>query len=383
MAIDLLVTDKNLVIQGDPLSGWTDLSCTLKFNEPAAGSVTVPAHDEFVAELQSGRRLVVMRDEEIWCAGPIEEPQEGEWSVDGQAAPGQVQIRFSDDLARVAGYVTYPAPGSAFASQVTATDNVRTFTATNAEAIIRTLVSENCGPTALAARRIEQFGLGALASVGSATSITTRFEALLDVCRTVASGDGLGFRTVQDGDDILFEVYEPTDRSATARFSTELGNLRMIRYKISAPVATSELVIGGDTGSRAYVEVTSGAATPWWRAEKVIDQTGTTNANGELTQAGNAGLAEDGPTVSLETVTVDTEDLKAGRDYTLGDRVSVILPTGVEVEDIVRAITLTATPDGGEQVTTQVGTPDATTNRRMVRQIHEHARRLGRIETRR
>ena len=381
--LQLLVTDKNLVVLGDPLDGWTDLTCELRFNEPASGSVSIPARPEVEELLQPGNRLVVIRDGDIWCAGPLEEPQAFEWSVDGEQDPGFVKAAFSDDLARVAGYVTYPAPASTFASQVTATDNLRTITATNAEVIIRTLINENCGPGALTARRIEQLALGALASVGTNTSISTRFEPLLDVCRTVASAGGLGFRTRQSGDDILFEVYDPADLSATARFARDLGNLRSLSFTLAAPAATSELVMGGDAGSRAYVEVASGAATPWYRAEKLLDQSGTTNANGELTQAGTAALVEDDPTVALSTVTVDTEDLQAGRDFQLGDRVSVVLPSGLEVADIVRTIRLDATPDGGEQVTSVVGSGDATTERRIVRQIQELARRLGRVETRR
>jgi hypothetical protein len=61
--------------------------------------------------------------------------------------------------------------------------------------------------------------LDTLAGVGSNTSISTRFEPLLDVCRTVAAKDGLGFRTRQVGSQIKFGVYAPADRTATARFS--------------------------------------------------------------------------------------------------------------------------------------------------------------------
>jgi Siphovirus ReqiPepy6 Gp37-like protein len=387
MAIDLLVTDRNLIVQGDPLDGWTDLQATLRYNEPGPGSVTLPAWPEYMQLLQPGNRLVVIRDGEIWSAGPMEIPQDYSWGVGGdvnEPDPGKVVLNFADDLARVAGYITYPDPTKTFSAQATATDAVRQITATNAETIIRTLVNENCGPGALAPRRIEQLALGAVAGVGSNTAISTRFEALLDACRTVAATDGLGFRTRQDmaAGRIVFEVYASTDRTATARFSAGLGNLRSVQYKMSAPTATAELVQGGDTGTRAYVEVNSGAATDWYRVEKLVDQSGTTNANGELTQAGTLEFGNDNPTASLATVTVDTEDLQAGRDFGLGDRVTIELPTGLEVADVVRAITLTATPDGGELVTSVIGTPDATTSSATVQVIRNLARRLGRLEAR-
>lgn len=379
MAIQLLVTDQNLVVQGDPLAGWTDLRCERRFNRPASGSVTLPAQPEYMAQLQPGNRLVVIRDGVIWCAGPLEVPQDFEWTAG--AGPGAVTVAFSDDLARVAGYITYPNPAASFSAQATGTDAVRQITTTNAETIIRTLVDENCGPGSLAARQIPSLALDTVAGVGTNTSISTRFEPLLDACRTVASHDGLGFRTRQDGAQILFGVYAPADRTATARFSAGLGNLRSVAFRYSAPTATSELVQGGDTGSRVYVEAASGDAATWYRVEKLLDQTGTTSTS-ELTQAGGLAFGEDGAQASLSTVTVDTPDLRAGVDFGLGDLVTVELPTGLEVADLVRAIRLEATPNSGELVTSVVGSSDETSARQTVRVVRQLGRRLGRLEAR-
>jgi hypothetical protein len=382
VAIDLLVTDRNLNVLGDPLDGWTDLSCDLNFNTPGPGSVALPARPEYEALLQPGNRLVVIRDGSIWCAGPMEQPQQFEWSADGEQDPGKITVAFSDDLARIAGYLTYPDPAVNFASQAVVSDATYQLTTTNAETIIRTLVNLNCGPGAIAARRIEQLVLDTAAGVGTNTSISTRFEPLLDVCRTVASGDALGFRTRQVGDQIKFGVYAPVDRTATARFSRGLGNLRSVSFTLAAPTATSELVQGGDTGTRQFVEVASGAATDWYRVEKLLDQSGTTDVNGELSQAGNLALGDDNPQVSLSTVTVDTEDLRAGRDFGLGDKVTVELASGFEVADLVYTIRLESTPDSGELVTSVIGKGDQTTDTRTVREIRGLARRVGRIETR-
>ena len=132
-----------------------------------------------------------------------------------------------------------------------------------------------------------------------------------------------------------------------------------------------------------FVEVDSGAATTWYRVEKLQDQTGVDNTHGELTQAGTLALGDDNPQSTLTTVTVDTDDLKAGRDFGLGDKVTVVLPTGLEVADIVRTISLAATPDGGEVVTSVVGNQDQSTATATVRIVRELSRRLGRLETRR
>ena len=383
--IQVLITDKNLNVVGDLIDGWTDLSSTLVFNQPASGTITMPAYPGVMAQLQPGNRVVVMRDGAIWTAGPMEVPQDYTWGVGGdvnEPGVGKVVVNFSDDLARVAGYLTYPDPTLSFEGQVTSADNVRALAATNAETIIRTLVSENCGPAALTVRRIENLALGSVAGVGTDTTISTRFEALLDVCRTVAATGGLGFRTRQSGTQILFEVYEPADRTATARFSAGLGNLRSVSFKLSAPTATNELVQGGDAASREFVEVDAGTSSDWYRVEKLVDQSGSTDASGELTQAGTLELGNDNPQATLSTSTVDTPDVQAGRDYGLGDLVTVALPTGLEVTDLVRSITLSATSGSGETVSSVIGSQDSTTNSTTVRVVRNLARRLGRLEAR-
>ena len=387
MAVTLLVTDRNLNVLGDPLSDWSNLEASLNFNEPAAGAVTLPAYPATMQLLVPGNRLVVIRDGDIWCAGPMEVPDSFEWDLDSNADPGVVTCQFSDDLARVAGYLTYPDPTHVFSAQDPDGTVVRTISSTSAEVIIRTLVNENCGPGALAARRIEQLVLDTVAGVGSTTAISTRFEALLDVARTLAAPDALGFRTRQVGTEIRFGVYAPVDRTRTARFSAELGNLRSVSRARTAPLATSELVQGGDPSSAAgvYVEVTSGAAATWYRVEKLQDQTGVADdVEGELTQAGTTALVDDGVQVALSTVTVDTDQLKAGRDYGLGDRVTVVLPrTGEEVADVVRTITLQAEPDTGEVVTSVIGTGTQTTASAATRTLRELGRKVARLETRR
>ncbi|MEV8600437.1 siphovirus ReqiPepy6 Gp37-like family protein [Streptomyces griseoviridis] len=384
MTIQLLVTDRTLAVQGDPLADWSGLEATQVFNEPGTGSVDLVAHAYVMAQLQPGNRLVVIRDREVWMAGPMEVPTDFSWGIggEGEAPPGRVTVNFSDDLARPAGYLTWPAPGSAWSAQP---DGSRKIGPASAESVIRQLVTENCGPAAIAARRIPNFTLGTAAGVGTTVSVETRLERLLDVCRRLATdGGGLGFRARQVAAQILFEVYAPDDRTATARFSAALGNLRAFTYKRSAPTATHAMVMADEAAfPRTYLEVAdTAAASTWWRVEELVDSSAASNDDGALTQEGRQVLAEGAAPVELATVTVDTDDLKAGRDFGLGDRVTVALPTGQEVADLVRSMTLHAEPDTGERVTSLIGSPDATTDPRMVRLVRDLGRRLGKIEAR-
>ncbi len=393
MAIELWITDRNLSLQGDPLVGWRSLTCEQRLREPGSGTVTLTAHPEVMSQLQPGNRLVVVRDRQIWMAGPLEVPQEYEWDLESNADPGTVTANFSDDLAVVAGRLTYPEPAKNWATQTTTTDMVRTLTAASS-AIIRTLVNENCGPGALAARRIPQLVLDTAPPAGTTRTLTTRMEPLLDACRTVAGPDGINFHTRQVGGQILFGVSAPRDLTDIARFSAGLGNLRAVRFTMGAPLATSELVMGGEdpaqqvgagepANTRAYTEVASGAHATWYRVEKLIQAAGKTDINGELTQEGLLALGNDNPQASLATETIDTEDLQAGRDYRLGDRVAVVLPTGLTVTDTVRAIRLEAdSADGAERVTSVIGNGDSTTSASLVATVRHLARRLGQLEAR-
>ncbi|MGW2170422.1 siphovirus ReqiPepy6 Gp37-like family protein [Streptomyces sp. NPDC001705] len=385
MAITLLITDKDLAVQGDPITGWSDLDVTRKFREPAAGSVILPAYPEVMAQLQPGNRLVVIRDGSIWTAGPMEQPTDYEWSVDGEPGVGKVTVSFSDDLSSVAGRIVWPEPALTWAGQHG--DTWRELTAVSSETIVRTLVNENAGPGARSDRRVPHLVLAAAAGVGTTTSVRTRFEPVLDPCRqAAAAGGGIGFRTRQVGSQIVFDCYAPADRTATARFSTGLGNLRGIAYSQSAPELTHALVAGRETeGSsiRTFVQVAdTAAAAAWWRVERYVDGGADDDTKGELTASGTSEIAEGAAPVVLGTVTVDTPDLRAGVDYDLGDRVTVALPHGLVVTDVVRAITLQAKAEDGEQVSSVVGSQDATTDPQIVRLIRTLGRRLGRLETR-
>lgn len=381
--ITLLITDRHLNVIGDPISGWTDLDVTLQFNDVASGGFKAPRTAVTTAQLTAGNRVVVIRNGTVFCAGPIEAPGPEDWSVEGQASgPGQVEVRFADDLAAVVSRVTYPNP----AAPATAQTSTSRWTATNeAGDVIRSLVDLNAGPGALTARRVPQLTLGTGAGTGAQITFGTRFEPLGDALRSAAiAGGGLGFRTRQNtgAAQIVFDVYAPQDLSGTVRFSPGLGNLRSYRYDPQAPTTTAAIVGGQDVGtSRVVVErVDTAAEAAWGRMERFVDrrQVGST---AELDQAGDEELARAAETARLSSVTVDTDDQRFGVHYHLGDRVSLELASGVEVADVVRAVHMQVTPDAGELVTALVGSQDTSSDPRWVRFLRDVARRIDRLET--
>lgn len=380
--ITILVTDRHLVPAGDPLSGWTSLDVTANFNAAGSGTLVAPATPDVLTQVNSdGARLVVIRDGAVFLAGPVEKPGPFDWSADGreQGEPGVITLSFTDDLARIAEMLTYPDPTAASTAQ---TVTAWTATAANGEVVMRDLVNTNCGPGALSARQIEQLALGTLSGVGGNVTITTRFEPLTDVLRTVAlAAGGLGFRTTQQNGQILFDVYAPTDLTGRVRFSRGLGNLREVHYNPQAPTVTAAIVGGDGTGSSRTVRerIDSTAVGRWWRMEQFVNR-GDTSSTTEMDQAGDAALAQGAEQAQLAVVAIDLGDQRYGVDYGLGDRVSVEIYPGTEVADVVRAVNLTASPDGGEVVSPLIGSASTTTDSATVTALRDIERRLGRTE---
>ncbi|MFB6392640.1 siphovirus ReqiPepy6 Gp37-like family protein [Polymorphospora lycopeni] len=387
MAITLLVTDRNLNVVGDPIIGWTDLDVTLRFNEPASGNFSAPAYLPLMQQIRGGGyRIIVIRDGQVFCAGPIEKRGPEKWSVDGQDSnPGTITVSFSDDLALAVARATYPDPSQ----PATAQTSVARWTASgSAETILRSLFNLNAGPGALAARRVPKLVLGPVAGVGSNIVLGTRFEPLGDAARTAAlAGGGLGFRTQQVGQQVELQVYGPTDRSRSVRFSRGLGNLREYEYDETAATVTAAIVGGKDEGtSRVIVERLNAAAiADGWRLEAFKDQRQSDDDAGdttELDQAGDEALAEGAQTARLSAVTIDVPTQRYGVHYGLGDIVSIELTSGVEVTDVVRAVQLKATPETGELVSALIGSQEASSDPLWLTYTRDIARRLARLEAR-
>lgn len=386
MQYTLLVTDRNLAIVGDPIVSWTRIDVTLRFNQPGSGQAVMPGSPWIREQMQTGNRLVVTRGPDpyadypgrILLAGPIEE-RLYERSDDGEnAGDGKLTVTFADDLAWIAGRITYPNPGKAPDKQDV---DAWTFTG-NAEQAMRTLVDVNAGPRALSERRVPQLVLGALAGIGSTVTVSSRLEVATDVLRTIATGGGdLGFRTRQDGGLILFEVYRPEDRSAEVRYSFDLGNLKYVGYTVESPTVSAAIVGGQGTGADSFVlERTDPASiAAWGRVETLVSRPGN-DAVEELQKAGDEALAEGGQSARLAATTMDTPTQRYSVHYDVGTRVAMELWPGEVLTDRVQTVHLQAFATAGEVVTSTVGSQAASFDPAWVKRLREIDSRVGRLE---
>jgi hypothetical protein len=85
--ITILVTDRDLEVVG-AVGHWTKLNIVSRFNEPGSGMLEAPARPEVMALLEPGNRVVVVRDGDVYSAGPIE-VSEFRRSVSDEDSPGK------------------------------------------------------------------------------------------------------------------------------------------------------------------------------------------------------------------------------------------------------------------------------------------------------
>ncbi len=362
------------------LKGWS-LDLTLRFNEVGSWSLKMPRELCPAGWPEAGCGIVVASDGVIRASGMVDE-EAFDWAASDDsefAGPGLWSLSGDTDLARIAYRIIYPNPASSWSAQTVAAH----FAATgNAEVLLRNLVNTQAGPAALQPRREPGVILGPVAGVGVNTSVRERFTPMLDVLRSVAlAGGGLGFDMVDDMTGVLpFTVYQPADKTRTARFSVPLGNVTELHAARRSPAGTVALVAGsGQLTARQTLEQSDPAANPeYGRRELFLDQRQTTDT-AEYVKAALEALDSNAQQSRVSAELVDTEVTKWGRDYNLGDRISVDTEIGV-ISDLARAVRIVVDATGDEQRASTVGTTEATTDDQMARIVNQLLRRISHLE---
>ncbi|WP_341719929.1 hypothetical protein QQG74_09585 [Micromonospora sp. FIMYZ51] len=353
------VTDHDLTPISQQVDDWTSISVTLRHNEPSSGEFTAPQTRDLVEAVRTPRaRIVLERDGEILLAGPIESTPLV-WSADehGYDGAGDLTVRWADDLALIAGRLSYPNPAQAATAQTSAK-----WTATgNPETLIRDLVNLNAGPGALSERQIPQLVLGPSAGATGSVTWSTRFQPLTDDLRGVAaiSPTRIGFRTQQVGSTIEFQVYLPTDRTQGIWFSRSMGNVLSIEHEPEIAVATVAICGGKDAGAnRLILERGAADVGSQHRIEVFVDGSGADNST-QLAAVGDEELANSAEVQRLAVRAADIDGQRYG-DYQLGDLVAVEAYPGMpDVPDIVSAVEISVDPENGETVRPIIGVNSA------------------------
>jgi hypothetical protein len=369
---------------------FVSLTAQLYYNAVGSWSMVVPYSAGLWAKAMSGEFIVEINWRGLFTfGGKCEQPgysdalpgARGGGSSSGQDGPFMI-LSGADYLALIANRLAFPAPGLAWTAQTAG--SVDTVTAAKCETAVKHYVNVNLGAGAIAARKMSLLDIATDLARGSSITYTVKFAPdfslnLMDVLRTIinASGGptGLGMSIKRNGKRLVFDTYVPRDLTGKAWFSESLGNLTSVNFSLTDPTCTDALA----RGASLFVAKTAVARTQWNATEQYLDQSSETDAN-NLNAAAQNALLTGGAGPVLDATTTDSPFLTFGRDYGIGDLVTIEVVPGASYSDVVSGVTLTVDPsqDPSISVVPKIGhSGDATsTDQSIINQLSARIRLL-------
>lgn len=363
------------------ITDYTKLDLIPRFNQVGAFALDVPTDSLAAKELikiKSG--IIVKKDGQTIFSGTVTSRKRS-FSASGDT----MTFIGKDDNAYLVSRLAYPVTSGDFSLS---DYDVRSG---KAETIMKQYVDYNAGLNALSERQI--MTVEADTGLGNTTTGRGRFHTLLELLTSLAlNGGGLGFKVVQVDDVLHFQVYQPSDKTKSAFFSPLLGNLANFEYSNDNPESNFIIAGGGGEGKdRILLQRSDNASVAkYGRFEAFKDRRDTTELD-ELYQSLDEELINASEKNSFSFTPIDTPQLAFGRDYGLGDKVTIILTQPNEIverdtlhyflsfyqtdqietvkirkiqekldviQDLVREVKISITPEG-ESISPVVGTQDS------------------------
>ena len=360
------------------------LEVASRFNAVGAWRLTLRADHPLVDVLRApGSGLIVTGPSGVLISGPTVSASQAKTADDPE---GTWEIVGTDDSVLLGERLAYPVPTTASLAAQTAAYDVRTG---KAESVAKAFVNANIGPAAPVARRVSGLSIEADLARGADVSVSARFDSLGEIVSGVLAPSGLGFDLLQDGNELVFGVYEPVDRSAYIRMDVDNRRLSRSEYVYSAPGATRVIVAGqGQGAERTFIERVSAESTAaesaWGRRIEVFKDQRNTDVLAELQTAGDEVLAESGKTIVGIKVTPadDAPSMLFGVDWGLGDLVTVVVGD-LEIAQVVTEAAVVVV-EGGVSVGVTVGDPvtsrSGDTEARVINAQSEQQARISNLE---
>jgi hypothetical protein len=294
---------------------------------------------------QPGYGIVVSTSQGTLLSGPVTQVVT---SQDRTDTVGTYAISGVSDEVILTDRLAFPDPANPDVTTQTVANDVRSGAA---ETVIKEYVDANAGEQAPTERQAP--GLVVAPSLERGVNVigSPRFRELLETISPLAELAGLGFNITQQGTDLVFDVYEPVDRSAFIRLDLQNGRLSRSEFALAHPLATRVIVAGqGEGVDRTFLERTNTAAeeaeTLWLRRVEVFKDQRDTDETEKLEQAGDEILVEDGKTqIGVSISPTDDDTMLFGVDWNLGDKVTCVVGS-LEIQAVVTEVGLSVKTDG-------------------------------------
>lgn len=238
------------------------------------------------------------------------------------------------------------------------------FTAVPAETILKNLVKYNATSNGTTAdgRVLNVPAWGAFLSLetdGAGGNTLTRDVAsriLLDALQEIAAVGDLDFQLVKTGAQTWQFRTDTTlgdDRSADVTFALQYGNMRNPKLKRNRIGEATVAVVGGagEEAARTYRTRTGTNYHATYNAREMFINEAQSSSNNELDAAGDAALYLAEAREDLSFDVIQTEALRYGRDYFLGDLVTSYYQAVTATKQIT-GVTVVSQDTGSNQVET-------------------------------
>ncbi|MGW2539312.1 siphovirus ReqiPepy6 Gp37-like family protein [Kitasatospora sp. NPDC001574] len=405
MSYRIEVRDRDLNRVG-VIDTWIKLDFIVRFCQQGSFQMLVKAGTDQANLLQKGGGIAIYQEgvPDPLLTGQIEFFQ-SYWTVEQHTGPGSLYIGGKCDNKIAYSRLAFPEPAVPIAEQYKARATRQA--AGPASKALWWELEHAVGPSALPDRKIPGLSLPEPADLGTEVHDSFRYDVLGSVFERWTESKELGYRFVYSPDSkkVELRIYKPRDRSRDVRFSPELGNLREYIWTLTAPRVTRVIVACQGEGDERYLyqQIDSEAEAEWGlQIEAFYDRrdlplktdpvTGqpvkarpdTTDAEFEnakkaVADAASSALQQGEKNGNFQIYPVDTEQIKFGRDYFVGDLVAVSID-GVEYVDIVREVNISV-EDAGKSLTIrpkigEQGTGDPLNLYKTVSELREKLRKL-------
>lgn len=323
------IKNLEIALMFNNVSSW---KLELAATHPLANSIAAP-----------GAGIVVSTDEGTIISGNT---TSSEFKSSTEEPLGMVTVSGVDDNIFLFDQYAYGDPLHAADSQTKEKDT-RTG---SAEKILKDFVDYNIGPNSLSYRRVPTLIIETNLDRGPVLTKSTRFKKLGQVLYEVASVAELGFKIVQENDNLVFKVYEPTDLSNDIVWTVENNNINESVFQYNAPTVTHAIVGGAGKGVDRLIYVDTNTASlaakaAWGRRIEVFVDSKESDTTAELKQAGDEALAE-GVFTSNTEVTPTDATLGFMSDWNLGDFIKVQVNEDIQITAIIDGVALVLNEDG-------------------------------------
>lgn len=346
--ITVEVRDINLRRRGKITTNYLDLQARRVDLGVGSWTLKLPREHPMSAVLEEpGSGIIIRVRDQVFLSGPMVKPASDATPTDPQ---GKFIFSGVDDNILLMDAQAWPQPSNPNVDTQTESHDVRTG---DAETVLKGYVNANIGPGAPLARRgllAQKLIIEPNENRGATVVRSARFPKLNELLAGIALYAGLGYRIVQQGTNLVFQVYQVRDRTRFVRFSVANGSLSEESVEVSPPEITRAIVAGqGEMVDRQFIMRTTAEAQAaeqeWGRViEEFIDQRQTDDPL-ELEQAGDERLIEAGFTATSVKAVPSEVTMRYLEDWDLGDSVTVLIK-GQEPSARVTEVALVANSTG-------------------------------------